>query len=388
MDLVLLNELYQMFDPVAFWVGPFAVRWYGLGYIVGILLGGVVIKSLAKRWKIYFSVDALLTLYIASIVGIIFGARIGYVLIYGAGYYFEYPAEILNFSGMSFHGGVMGMALAILVTSRIFKMPFASLADLVVIAAPIGIFLVRCANFINGELWGTATDLPWGVVFDRGGDIARHPTQLYEALLEGVVLFVIMMVLARRKTPLGRGSYLGIFFIAYSVFRIAVEFVRVPDAQIGYLAGGWLTMGMVLSAILLLVGVAILLYATKANRPQVGLPEPEDFEDLPEDEDLPEGKDLSEDEDLETKKDEAKRKKDEAEARREKVKARRKKNAAEAGRERDEAEAKREKVKSRRVNEKPRRKNDKLDDEDAKAVIDNKESKAQGEESSIKDEEL
>jgi len=274
MDPALLDELYHALEPIAFWIGPFAIRWYGLGYIVGILGGGVVLMHLAKRWKIRFTFDALLTLYIASVLGIVLGARIGYILFYGAGYYFENPGEIISSSiaGMSFHGGVMGMALAIFIVSRIYKIPFTSLADLVLIVAPIGIFLVRCANFINGELWGAPTDLPWGVTFESGGGIARHPTQLYEALLEGLVLFTVLMILARRKPPLPRGSYMGVFFVLYGIFRIAVEFVRQPDSQLGYLAGDWLTMGMVLSLPMVLIGIAMLVYAYKTRHLQAGLP--------------------------------------------------------------------------------------------------------------------
>jgi len=272
MDPALLDDLYHALDPVAFAVGPFTVRWYGLGYIVGILVGGWLFYRIAKRWNIRFTLDALLTLYIASVLGIILGARIGYIFFYGAGYYFEHPEEILGFSGMSFHGGVIGMAIALLICSRIFKMPYISLADLVLIVAPIGIFLVRCANFVNGELWGAPTDLPWGVTFESGGGIARHPTQLYEALLEGAVLFIVLFLLARRRPPLPRGGYMGVFFVLYGIFRIAIEFVRQPDAQIGYLAGDWLTMGMVLSIPMVLIGIAMLVYAAKARRPQLGLP--------------------------------------------------------------------------------------------------------------------
>jgi phosphatidylglycerol:prolipoprotein diacylglycerol transferase len=149
-------------------------------------------------------------------------------------------------------------------------MPFLTLADLIVIAAPVGIFLVRIANFINGELWGAVTDLPWGVVFASGGDLLRHPTQLYEAALEGVVILAILLVLAYRRPPLPRGSFLGLFLILYSVFRIAVEFVRQPDVQLGYLAGDWLTMGMLLSLPMAVAGVCVLLYAVKNKHPQQG----------------------------------------------------------------------------------------------------------------------
>lgn len=277
MDPVLLNDIYQALDPVAFWIGPFAVRWYGLGYILGILLGGLYLIRVCKRWRIRFTMDALLTFFIAAVLGIILGARLGYILFYGVGYYFENPGAIFDvsnggMSGMSFHGGVIGMVIAVLIASRIFKMPFATLGDLVVIVAPIGIFLVRVANFINGELWGAPTDLPWGVEFESGGGIARHPSQLYEAFLEGLVLFIVMAALAWRRRPLPRGSYIGIFMILYGIFRISVEFIREPDIQLGYLAGGWLTMGMVLCLPMIAAGIAMLIYAAKTRHPQMGLP--------------------------------------------------------------------------------------------------------------------
>lgn len=282
MDPALLNDIYQALDPIAFWVGPFVVRWYGLAYIFGILIGGFVLMRVCKRWEIRFTFDALLTVFIAAVLGIILGARLGYVLFYGAGYYLANPAAILNFSGMSFHGGVIGMFIAMFIACRVLKMPFASLGDLVVIVAPIGLFLGRLANFINGELWGAPTSLPWGVEFESGGGISRHPSQLYEALLEGVVLFAVMMFLAWRKKPLYRGSYIGVFFILYGVFRIAVEFVREPDVQLGYLAGGWLTMGMVLCLPMIVIGIVMLVYATRTKHMQQGLPSPAPLEETEE----------------------------------------------------------------------------------------------------------
>ena len=278
MDPALLDDFYQTLDPVAFTIGPFSVRWYGLGYIVGILVGGILLLRICKRWNIRFTFDALLTLYIAAVLGIILGARIGFIVFYGAGYYFEHPSAILGFSGMSFHGGLIGLATAVWICSRILKIPYTSLADLVVIVAPIGIFLVRCANFINGELWGAPTDLPWGVVFASGGGIARHPSQLYEAFLEGIVLFIVMMILSRRKPALARGSYMGVFFLLYGIFRISIEFIRQPDVQIGYLAGDWLTMGMVLSAPMVLIGIGLLIYAAKTRYPQMGIIDAEEMQ--------------------------------------------------------------------------------------------------------------
>ncbi|MDR3135907.1 MAG: prolipoprotein diacylglyceryl transferase [Coriobacteriales bacterium] len=268
----MFNDIYHALDPVAFFLGPFAVRWYGLGYIFGIAIGAFIALRVARRWQIRFSRDALLTLLLASTLGIIVGARLGYALFYGAGFYLQNPEQLflLNNGGMSFHGGLLGMVIAAWITARLLKMPLATLCDLIVIAAPAGIFLVRCANFVNGELWGAITDVPWGVVFDGAGDLPRHPTQLYEAALEGLLMLIILLVLAWRRPPLPRGSYLGLFLLLYGVFRCAVEFVRQPDAHIGYLAGGWVTMGMVLSLPLVVIGGGILVYSLKAQRPQQG----------------------------------------------------------------------------------------------------------------------
>jgi phosphatidylglycerol:prolipoprotein diacylglycerol transferase len=270
----MLNDIYQALDPTAFSIGPFAVRWYGLGYILGVIIGGIVILKVAKRWRIEVSIDSLMTLLIAAILGIIIGGRLGYCLFYDAGKYLANPLEILavNNGGMSFHGGVIGMLIAIFATSKITKIPFATIADLVVIAAPIGIFLVRVANFINGELWGAVDQsLPWGVVFDGAGALPRHPTQLYEALLEGVLMFVVLFAMSRKVPPWSQGTFVGVFLTLYGIFRITIEFVRQPDVQIGYLFGNWFTMGMLLSVPLLIAGIGLLVYAHKTKKSQVGL---------------------------------------------------------------------------------------------------------------------
>ena len=270
----MLDYIYHSIDPVAFSAGPFTVRWYGLAYMVGFLAAAFIIYRTAKRWKLNFNFDALLTIILCVIVGVIFGGRLGYVLMYGGGYYFEHPLEILMFSqgGMSFHGGLVGAVLAEIVASRILNMPLATIGDLCVIAAPVGLFLGRCANFINGELWGAVTDLPWGVVFGgSAGSVARHPSQLYEAVLEGIVLFVVLYTLSRKVPPRPRGTFLGIFLVLYGIFRFLIEFVRQPDAHIGYLAGDWLTMGQVLSLPVIAVGIIILIWVSRVKLPQEGL---------------------------------------------------------------------------------------------------------------------
>ena len=272
----MLNDLYQNLDPVAFSVGPVSVRWYGLAYVLGFLLAGLLMSRLARRWKLRFDSDALLTIICCVIVGVIIGARLGYCLFYGAGEYLENPLEILalNHGGMSFHGGLVGALLAGILAAKLTGIPYLTLADMGSIVAPIGLFLGRCANFVNGELWGDFTDLPWGVVFGgAAGNMPRHPSQLYEALLEGVLLFIILFALSRKLPPRPRGTFIGVFLTLYGCFRFLIEFVRQPDAQLGYLWGGWLTMGQVLSVPLIVAGVVVLVYALRKKLPQQGLPE-------------------------------------------------------------------------------------------------------------------
>lgn len=272
----MLDALYQSIDPVAFSIGPFAIRWYGIGYVLGFAVAALVLAVVSKRWKLVFNTDAILTIMICVIVGIILGARLGYCLFYGNGVYFAEPLRILAFNegGMSFHGGLIGALLAGIVASKLTHIPYLTLADLGCIAATPGIFFVRCANFINGELWGAETDLPWGVVFGgAAGVVPRHPTQLYEAFLEGLVIFLVLVALAKKRPPRPRGTFIGTFLLLYGIFRVLIEFVRQPDVQLGYLAGGWLTMGMLLSLPLIIAGVCLLIYARVRKLPQQGISE-------------------------------------------------------------------------------------------------------------------
>ncbi len=270
----MLNDLYQSLDPVAFSLGPITVRWYGIAYVLGFAFAALIIWRVARRWKVRIDEDSLLTILLCAIIGVIVGARLGYCLFYGNGEYLQHPLDILMFNkgGMSFHGGLIGALLGGIVAARITHIPYLTLADLGVIAAPVGLFFGRCANFVNGELWGAPTDLPWGVVFGgSAGMVARHPSQLYEALLEGVVIFIVLFALSRKNPPRPRGTFLGLFLIMYGCFRFLIEFVREPDAQLGYLWGGWLTMGQVLSVPLVLVGICVLVYAIRKKLPQCGL---------------------------------------------------------------------------------------------------------------------
>ena len=267
----MLNDIYQGLDPIAFSLGPLVVRWYGLAYVLGFVCAAAIIYFVAKRWKLGMSEDNLLTLMVCAIVGVVLGARIGYVLFYGDGYYLSHPLEILAFNqgGMSFHGGLVGGILGGIIVCRMYKLDAWTVADLAVIGAPLALCLGRCANFVNGELWGKPTDLPWGVVFGgTAGDMPRHPSQLYEAFLEGIVLFCILQVLSRKKPLLPQGTFMGVFVMGYGIVRFLVEFVRVPDAQLGYLLGGVITMGQLLSLPLVIAGLALIIFARHRNRPQ------------------------------------------------------------------------------------------------------------------------
>ena len=269
----MLNDIYQGLDPIAFSLGPLVVRWYGLAYVLGFVCAAAIIYFVAKRWKLGMSEDNLLTLMVCAIVGVVLGARIGYVLFYGDGYYLAHPLEILAFNqgGMSFHGGLVGLLIGGAVAARMTRIPFLTLADLGSIAAPVGLFFGRCANFVNGELWGAPTDGPLGVVFGgAAGMMPRHPSQLYEAVLEGLFIFCVLFELSRKRPPRPQGTFLGAFLVLYGIFRFLIEFVREPDVQLGYLWGGWLTMGQVLSAPLIVGGIALLIYAARTQRSQAG----------------------------------------------------------------------------------------------------------------------
>ncbi len=270
----MLNDLYQSIDPVAFSIGSFTVRWYGIAYVLGFICAALIMYGVARHWKVRIGADALLTIMVCVIIGVIVGARVGYILVYGLQYYMAHPLEMLalNQGGMSFHGGLVGALLAGIVAAKLTHIPYLTLADLGSIAVPVGLFFGRCANFVNGELWGAPTDLPWGVVFGgSAGEVARHPSQLYEALLEGVVILVVLLVLSRRVPARPRGTFLGAFLVMYGVFRILIEFVREPDAQLGYIWGGWLTMGQILSIPLVVVGVLLLVFAARSKLPQLGV---------------------------------------------------------------------------------------------------------------------
>ncbi len=269
----MLNDLYHMLDPVAISAGPITIYWYGIAYIVGAALTGVVMYRTARRWGLGLTVDDIWMVVTGTVFGLIIGARLFYCIFYGDGYYFAHPLEILavNQGGMSFHGGLVGGVIGGVLVCRAMGLSAWTIADLAVCGAPLALMLGRCANFVNGELWGKPTDLPWGVVFGgAAGTMPRHPSQLYEAALEGIVLFCVLQVLSRRKPLLPQGTFMGTFILGYGICRILVEFVRVPDAQLGYLFGGVVTMGQLLSLPLVLAGIALLVVAHRRGAPQRG----------------------------------------------------------------------------------------------------------------------
>tara|TARA_B100000767_G_scaffold137050_1_gene129766 strand:+ start:195 stop:959 length:765 start_codon:yes stop_codon:yes gene_type:complete len=241
------------FDPVAFGIFSLEIRWYSLAYIFGIILGWIYCKKrLITDKNILTLFDDFITYLI---IGIIIGGRLGYVLFYNSKYYLENPIEILMVwnGGMSFHGGLIGIIVASKLFSSQHKIdPFIFL-DLVALSAPIGIFFGRVANFINSELYGRATDLPWSVKFILIDDIKRHPSQLYEAFFEGIILFIILMYVFNKNYLKNSGQISGLFLILYSFFRFFTEFFRSPDPQIGYLILS-LTLGQLISVLFLMIG--------------------------------------------------------------------------------------------------------------------------------------
>src|SRR5919199_266294 len=264
---------FPAIDPVLIEIGPLVVRWYALAYIAGILLGWFYAGRLLGNARLWGGPAPLTRTDLDDFVlwatlGVVLGGRLGYVLFYNLDVYLDDPLEALRLwhGGMSFHGGLIGVGLAIVLFARLRRLPVLALADVAAAAAPIGLFFGRIANFINGELYGRITDVPWGVIFPNGGPEPRHPSQLYEALLEGLILFVVLRVFTHRILALRRpGLTFGVFLAGYAVARILAERFRMPDPQLGFLFGG-VTMGMLLSLPMLLLGLALVVYARRRAR--------------------------------------------------------------------------------------------------------------------------
>jgi phosphatidylglycerol:prolipoprotein diacylglycerol transferase len=258
---------FPMIDPVLISVGPFAIRWYALAYVGGIVGGWWLARRVAAAKEYWGGVSPMRGEDIDDVIvwaalGIVLGGRLGYVVFYNPIYFATNPAEIFVLwrGGMSFHGGFLGTILGLLLFARSRGIPMLSMLDVAAIVTPIGLFLGRIANFINSELWGRVTDVPWAVTFPNGGPLPRHPSQLYEGALEGIVLFSILLYAWRRGALKYPGMIGGMFVLGYGLARIVSEFFREPDAHIGYLTGG-LTMGMLLSLPMLVVGAAAIYVA-------------------------------------------------------------------------------------------------------------------------------
>lgn len=260
-------------DPIIFSIGPFAVHWYGLGYVIGIMFAWWYGKKLLRNHRLWannqspMQPEALDDFVVWAALGVVLGGRLGYVLFYNPAYYFSNPLVIPAVwdGGMSFHGGILGTTIAMIWFARSRGIKVWSMFDVVAAGVPVGLGVVRVANFINDELWGRVSDVSWAVRFPNGGGLPRHPSQLYEAFLEGLVLFFVLFLLVwvgkKLKAP---GFIAGTFVLGYGLSRIVVEFFREPDAQLGYLFGGWLTMGMILSLPMVLIGLWAMLRANRA----------------------------------------------------------------------------------------------------------------------------
>jgi phosphatidylglycerol---prolipoprotein diacylglyceryl transferase len=267
----LLTIAFPVFDPIAIAIGPFAIRWYALAYIGGIVLGWIYARSLIKNERLWsgpvpITLPQMDDFILWVTIGIILGGRTGYVLFYNFPFFTAHPLEIFELwkGGMSFHGGFLGCVAAVMLFCRAHGISVLSLGDITTAVGPIGLFLGRIANFINSELWGRPADpdLPWAMVFPNGGPLPRHPSQLYEAGLEGILLFAILAVMIRFGALKRPGLILGSFIALYGLARITGEFFREPDPQLGFLWGG-LTMGMLLSVPMVIVGVVIMIFASR-----------------------------------------------------------------------------------------------------------------------------
>ncbi len=258
---------YPNIDPVALDLGFAKIYWYGVSYIVGIVTAWYLLHLRGPQAHWGFNREQVADIVFYAVLGIIIGGRLGSVIFYNLPYYMQHPLEIfyIQQGGMSFHGGLVGVIIAMWVFTRKISAPFFKVMDFLAPVIPIGLGCGRIGNFINGELWGTPAGVPWAMIFPSpaAGGIPRHPSQLYEALLEGVVLFIILWWFSGKPRPIRAVS--ALFLLFYGIFRFIIEFVRVPDAHIGYLAFGWLTMGQILSIPMIFLGLFFLLIAYRKS---------------------------------------------------------------------------------------------------------------------------
>ncbi|MDX1777208.1 MAG: prolipoprotein diacylglyceryl transferase, partial [Desulfobulbales bacterium] len=252
---------FPQIDPVIFSIGPLQVRWYGLMYVLGFAASLLLVRHQIKKFAFKELGAHFENLNLVLIICLVLGGRLGYVLFYNLPYYLNHPAEILAtwHGGMSFHGGMLGLVAGALFFCRRKGLDFWRVADFYTVTIPIGLGLGRIGNFINGELYGRVTDVAWGMVFPGGGPLPRHPSQLYEAFMEGLVLFLILWVLKEKQKPphsWPSGRMVALFLIFYGVFRTTIEFFREPDAHLGFIAAG-MTMGQLLSILMIVAGIIL-----------------------------------------------------------------------------------------------------------------------------------
>lgn len=257
---------YPNINPVALQLGPIAIHWYGLMYLIGFLAGWALLVLRVRRSPRGFTTEQISDILFYTALGIIIGGRLGYMFFYNLDDTLAHPLHIFLIwqGGMSFHGGLLGVIIAMLLYARKIGKSLGDITDLIAPVVPIGLGAGRIGNFINGELWGRVTDLPWGMVFPTGGDVPRHPSQLYEFFLEGVVLFLVLWFFSQKERP--RYAVSGLFLTLYGIFRFTVEFVRNPDPQMNFVALGWMTEGQLLSIPMILAGIMMLLWAYRRKK--------------------------------------------------------------------------------------------------------------------------
>jgi phosphatidylglycerol---prolipoprotein diacylglyceryl transferase len=256
--------IYPHINPIAFQLGPIKVHWYGLMYLVGFIAAWILLSYRAKHMAYHaWAKERIGDLLFYTAIGGVVGGRVGYMLVYATPELLAHPLQLFKVwdGGMSFHGGLVGVGLAMYLYSRKIKMSFFKVTDFLGPAIPIGLGAGRIGNFINGELWGRVTHVPWAMIYPQVGPQPRHPSEIYEFLLEGVLLFIILWFYSRKPRP--RMAVTGLFLLGYGVFRTFCEFFRQPDQQLGFIAWGWLTMGMLLSFPMIVFGIIFLVVAYK-----------------------------------------------------------------------------------------------------------------------------
>lgn len=256
---------YPEINPIALQIGPLAIHWYGVMYLIGFFVGWALLVLRMKRRNTGFDREAVADIVFYTALGVVIGGRVGYVLFYDWAYFISHPLFLVEVwkGGMSFHGGLVGVIVSLSIYAYRHHRSLLDITDFIVPVVPIGLGAGRLGNFINGELWGRVTDLPWGMIFPKAGDLPRHPSQLYELGLEGVLLFLIVWIYSSKPRP--RGAVSGLFLILYGVFRFMVECVREPDPQVGYIALGWMTEGQLLSLPMIVIGMGLWCYAKRRN---------------------------------------------------------------------------------------------------------------------------